>query len=89
MKPLTGVPAILAIGCLIGCAGEAVEAPDLAAVIESMPKTAPKIVLIGLDGADWNVIRPLIDAGKLPVLASLVRDGTSGDLQSLEPTISP
>jgi len=79
---------LLLAGCL-ACGGVADEASDLAAVIESLPRPTPKIVLIGLDGADWSVIRPLIDEGRLPVLASLVEGGTSGDLQSLEPTISP
>jgi predicted AlkP superfamily phosphohydrolase/phosphomutase len=74
---------------LAGCGGGGEEAHDLATVVASMPRPAPKIVLIGLDGADWNVARPLMAEGKLPVLSSLVANGASGDLRSLEPMISP
>jgi predicted AlkP superfamily phosphohydrolase/phosphomutase len=47
-----------------------------------------KLVIIGLDGATWNVINPLIQKGQLPNLARLIADGTSGTLRSLEPMIS-
>jgi predicted AlkP superfamily phosphohydrolase/phosphomutase len=47
-----------------------------------------KLLIIGLDGATWRVIEPLIERGKLPNLARLIRDGTSGNLRSLEPMIS-
>jgi predicted AlkP superfamily phosphohydrolase/phosphomutase len=72
-----------------GCGGGGDEAHDLATVVASIPRPAPKIVLIGLDGADWNVVRPLMADGRLPVLSSLVAHGASGDLRSLEPMISP
>jgi len=48
-----------------------------------------KLILFGVDGADWDVIRPLIDAGKLPNFKRVVEGGSSGTLQSMEPTLSP
>lgn len=48
-----------------------------------------KILLIGIDGASWNVITPMIDSGLLPNLAKLIKEGTSGVLESIEPLISP
>ena len=39
------------------------------------PSTRPRVLLIGLDGAGWNVLDPLIDAGYLPTIGSLVRGG--------------
>jgi predicted AlkP superfamily phosphohydrolase/phosphomutase len=72
-----------------GCSGGGEVTQDLETVAASIPRPAPKILLIGLDGADWNVARPLMDEGKLPVLASLVENGASGDLRSLEPMLSP
>ncbi len=45
--------------------------------------TGLKVVLVGLDGADWRVIRPLMEKGELPVFARMVRDGASGDLATL------
>lgn len=48
--------------------------------------TGPTVLVFGVDSADWRVMRPLIDAGRLPTLARLVREGASGDLAS---TIHP
>ncbi len=49
-----------------------------------------KVLLIGIDAADWDVIGPLLDEGKLPNLARLRDEGAAGKLRSLEPlTKSP
>jgi hypothetical protein len=85
----TGAALLLSVGLTAGCGGGGEEARDLATVAASVPRPAPKIVLMGWDGADWNVIRPLMAEGRLPVLASLVEQGASGDLRSLDPMISP
>jgi hypothetical protein len=42
-----------------------------------------RVVLIGIDGMDWNLADPLMDAGKMPNLARLVRGGVRADLRSL------
>ena len=47
-----------------------------------------KIVVIGLDAATFDIIKPLINEGKLPVIASLLSEGVSGELQSTFPPIS-
>ncbi len=47
------------------------------------------VVLIGLDGADWNIIHPLFERGKLPNLARFVQEGSWGVLQTARPTKSP
>ena len=49
----------------------------------------PRVLLIGLDGATFDVIRPLIAQGRLPTFARLVAEGASGDLQSTYPAITP
>jgi predicted AlkP superfamily phosphohydrolase/phosphomutase len=41
-----------------------------------------KTVIIGLDGATFDIIKPLASAGRLPVLSRLMRDGTSAPLRS-------
>jgi len=51
--------------------------------------TGVPILLIGLDGADWHLIRPLVEAGELPNLRGLMERGASGVLRSEEPIISP
>ncbi|MCB9881971.1 MAG: tetratricopeptide repeat protein [Planctomycetes bacterium] len=43
-----------------------------------------RILLIGLDGADWKIIDPLIEQGRLPNLARLKREGVSGPLRTLQ-----
>ena len=48
-----------------------------------------KLLLVGWDSADWKIIHPLLDAGALPGLASLVEQGVSGNLSTLEPQLSP
>lgn len=50
---------------------------------------AGRVVLVGLDGASWNVIDRLIDAGELPHFAALARRGVTADLTTVEPVISP
>src|SRR5437867_1769339 len=53
--------------------------------------TAPgvKVVLVGLDAADWQIIDPLAAAGRLPTLARLKRTGAWANLRSMDPTLSP
>ncbi len=48
-----------------------------------------KVVLVGLDAADWQIIDPLVAAGKLPTLARLKRVGAWANLRSMDPTLSP
>ena len=50
---------------------------------------SPKVLLIGWDSADWKVIQPLMDAGKMPNVARLVREGASGPIATLHPPLSP
>ncbi|HEV8201232.1 MAG TPA: alkaline phosphatase family protein [Candidatus Polarisedimenticolia bacterium] len=51
--------------------------------------TGLHVLLIGLDGADWDVIDPMIARGELPQLAALRRSGAWGRLRSNVPTLSP
>jgi predicted AlkP superfamily phosphohydrolase/phosphomutase len=46
-------------------------------------------MMIGWDGADWDLILPLLERGELPHLAALMEGGTYGSLQSFVPSISP
>lgn len=52
-------------------------------------KFAKKVLLIGWDAADWKIINPLLDAGKLPALEKLVNNGVIGNLATLNPPLSP
>ena len=49
----------------------------------------PKVLLIGWDAADWKVIHPLMDAGQMPHVQSLVERGSMAQLATLRPPLSP
>jgi len=53
------------------------------------PMPRKKLLLVGWDSADWKLMHPLMDAGKLPVVNHLVNTGVSGNLTTLEPQLSP
>ena len=42
-----------------------------------------RVVVVGWDGATWSVARPLVQQGRLPVLASLCKGGAQGTLRSV------
>ncbi len=44
-----------------------------------------RLLLIGLDGAEWSVVGPLVEQGRLPNIAALMESGVSCRLRSLEP----
>ena len=52
-------------------------------------RLAKKVLLIGWDSADWNMINPLLDAGQMPALEGLVNNGVVGNLSSMWPMLSP
>lgn len=59
-------------------------------VVQTKPgKNRRKILLVGWDAADWKVINPLMDAGKMPFLQSLVNRGVMGNLATQHPVLSP
>ena len=47
-----------------------------------------KVALIGIDGAWWDIIDPLIAAGELPHFQKLIDNGARADLNTLYPTFS-
>ncbi len=48
-----------------------------------------KVLLVGWDAADWQIINPLLEQGKMPALARLLNKGAWGNLVTLDPPISP
>ncbi len=63
--------------CLAAAVGCARRAPDL------------RVLLVGLDSADWEMIRPMAERGELPNLAKLMAEGTSAPARTLLPSLSP
>jgi len=52
-------------------------------------RLAKRVLLVGWDAADWQMISPLLDAGKMPALNSLVERGVMGNIATLQPCLSP
>ena len=53
------------------------------------PGAAARLLLVGWDGADWNLLDPLLARGEMPHLAGLLKRGTRGRLRTVMPTLSP
>ncbi len=47
-----------------------------------------RVAVIGLDGATWDIIKPLADEGRLPAFRKLMNEGAWGILESTELPIS-
>jgi hypothetical protein len=56
----------------------ATAAPRIAAA-----ETGLKVVLVGLDGADWRVLTPMMERGELPAFSGMVRGGATADLATI------
>ncbi len=56
-----------------------------------LPKSmaARRVLLVGWDAADWKVINPLMDAGRMPNVQRLVDNGSMGQIATLHPPLSP
>lgn len=56
---------------------------------ELQPTTELDVILIGLDGWDWDIAEPLMAAGRLPAFQRLVERGTRARLATIQPILSP
>ena len=48
-----------------------------------------KVIVFGLDGATWNVLKPMMDAGELPYFSRVAKEGVWGTLKSTIPPVTP
>jgi predicted AlkP superfamily phosphohydrolase/phosphomutase len=48
-----------------------------------------RVLVIGLDGATWGILQPLMQRGYLPNLNHLYQNGASGTLRSTDPPLTP
>ena len=65
--------------------------PGPRAIAELAQRTVakPPILFIGLDGADWQQLEPLLAQGAMPHLAELRATAAWGELESETPALSP
>lgn len=85
VSALAGVVAVTAAGALTGAPAFRAPAYDPSLVA---PSGVP-VLLVVMDGADWDYVRPVLGAGRMPNLKALVERGVSGDLGISFPTVSP
>ena len=70
---------LVAAVALGGCVGEQlVDAAD-----------PDPVLVLGIDGLEWDVLGPLVEAGEMPNFANLMEDGQFGLLKTTRPTFSP
>ena len=48
----------------------------------------PRLIVIGIDGATWDVLMPLVQRGYMPNLKEIIDGGIYGDLRSLIPPVT-
>ncbi|MAT68734.1 MAG: hypothetical protein CMJ58_04350 [Planctomycetaceae bacterium] len=53
------------------------------------PGRPRRVLLVGWDAADWQMIQPLIERGQMPTLAAMLEQGAWGNLATLRPILSP
>jgi len=51
--------------------------------------TGVRVLIVGMDGMDWQIAEPLIEEGLLPNLAALRERGSWGNIKALMPILSP
>src|SRR4030043_1717834 len=54
-----------------------------------MSKNAIKVLIIGLDGATWDIIDGLVKNNELPTFKKLIYDGVKAKLYSTQPNLTP
>ncbi len=68
-----GILLVVLLAAVIGGCGGARSSPDR------------RLLVVGIDSADWKVIDPLLEQGRLPNLERLMSRGVSCGLKSLDP----
>jgi predicted AlkP superfamily phosphohydrolase/phosphomutase len=56
---------------------------------QSQGANQPKVLIIGLDGATFDLIKPWVATGQLPTFKRLLHEGTQAELESTIPPITP
>jgi len=48
-----------------------------------------KLLIVGLDGATWDLVKPWAESGELPLFKRLMDEGAWGPLRSVTPNLTP
>jgi predicted AlkP superfamily phosphohydrolase/phosphomutase/Tfp pilus assembly protein PilF len=71
--------------------------PDRRALLENKRQelrrnargVAGRIAIIAIDGADWDLLTELAIDGRIPNIQTLIKNGTTASMQTIQPTVSP
>jgi predicted AlkP superfamily phosphohydrolase/phosphomutase len=69
-------------------AGAGTAAPVAAQPTGPVPPSPHKVLVVGLDGATFDLIKPWVEAGYLPTLRRLMAEGAHGSLRSTVPPMT-
>ena len=91
------VPAAAVLLWAVGCGGTLADesvSPEVAVAVEKTRAAHPelfrrRVILLGFDSCDPDLVDQFIREGKLPNFARMRREGAYGPLRSIQPTLSP
>src|SRR4051812_49625430 len=97
MRPriVSFVPAVLLVLSVAACKKspqpEPAAQPSTAAVprIARAVHSGRRVLFVGLDGADWELLDGYMQAGLMPNLAALAKEGRTAALTTIHPPLSP
>jgi predicted AlkP superfamily phosphohydrolase/phosphomutase len=73
--------ALRSIGCLF--LGLGLAALPLHSQDQSAPRPRPRVIVLGVNGAEWDIILPLLLRGEMPNLAHVIEQGVSAKLRTV------
>jgi predicted AlkP superfamily phosphohydrolase/phosphomutase len=53
------------------------------------PPHHPKVMVLSVNGAEWDIIKPLLVRGELPNLAKVIEHGVAGKLRTTAAPVCP
>ncbi|MCU0231255.1 MAG: alkaline phosphatase family protein, partial [Acidobacteria bacterium] len=81
--------AVREVSVRVDVPAEQARAAALAAVRRAAVPPVARVLYLGLDGMDWEILGPLIARGETPHLGRLAREGVRAELLAYEPIVSP
>ncbi|HEV3077013.1 MAG TPA: alkaline phosphatase family protein [Thermoanaerobaculia bacterium] len=76
-------------GAALAAASAPSAVPAPAAELARASRPGRRVLFVGLDGGDWQLLDGYMADGTMPTLAALARQGRSGVLQTIQPPLSP